>query len=365
MTAARRGVRPELQPGCAKSWVFPLQSGVLELIHRPPRRTRRAPRRAPRPDPHTSRASEISRAPRRGLSTDVVGAAGLRPRWGHDEDGLMLKLDEFESVFKSAAKERFEFSVVPIGRVAVFTDLPEEQARLFGRDVEQFLGCLGEVEVATVSGERFGDVGSLLDAVDSACRMPSGDAVADALALRDRALLELLYSSGIRVSEACGLGFGDLDVDSAFARVLGKRSKERLVPIGRPALAALADWLDRGRPVLLGSRAIDRDAADAIFLGQRGRRLGRQAAWEAIRRWAAAAGLQGEISPHVLRHSCATHLLDHGADIRTVQELLGHASVSTTQIYTRVATERLVQAYLDAHPRARVAGSASGRTADR
>ena len=204
------------------------------------------------------------------------------------------------------------------------------------------------------------DVGSLLDAVDSACRMPSGDAVADALALRDRALLELLYSSGIRVSEACGLGFGDLDVDSAFARVLGKRSKERLVPIGRPALAALADWLDRGRPVLLGSRAIDRDAADAIFLGQRGRRLGRQAAWEAIRRWAAAAGLQGEISPHVLRHSCATHLLDHGADIRTVQELLGHASVSTTQIYTRVATERLVQAYLDAHPRARVAASASG-----
>lgn len=208
------------------------------------------------------------------------------------------------------------------------------------------------------------DVVALLDAVDGACSLPTGDAVADALALRDRALLELLYSSGIRVSEACGLGFGDLDVDAAFARVLGKRSKERLVPIGRPALAALALWLDRGRPVLLGERPADRDAADAVFLGQRGRRLGRQAAWEAIRRWAAAAGLRGEISPHVLRHSCATHLLDHGADIRTVQELLGHASVSTTQIYTRVATERLVQAYRDAHPRAHVVGCAPPRTGD-
>ncbi|UDY36253.1 site-specific tyrosine recombinase XerD [Dermatobacter hominis] len=202
-------------------------------------------------------------------------------------------------------------------------------------------------------------VEALLDAVGSACELPTGDATADAANLRDRALLELLYSSGIRVSEACGLRFGDLDVDSAFARVLGKRSKERLVPIGRPALSALADYLDRGRPVLLGERPADRDAADAVFLGLRGRRLGRQAAWGVIRRWATAAGLTAEISPHVLRHSCATHLLDHGADIRTVQELLGHASVSTTQIYTRVATDRLLQAYRDAHPRAR-ARSTSG-----
>jgi integrase/recombinase XerD len=205
------------------------------------------------------------------------------------------------------------------------------------------------------------EVEALLDAVDTACALATGDARADAANLRDRALLELLYSSGIRVSEACGLRFGDLDVDANFARVLGKRSKERLVPIGRPALAALAEYLDRGRPVLLGQRAADRDAADAVFLGLRGRRLGRQAAWEVIRRWAAAAGLTAEVSPHVLRHSCATHLLDHGADIRTVQELLGHASVSTTQIYTRVATDRLMQAYRDAHPRARAtAGSRSG-----
>ncbi len=201
------------------------------------------------------------------------------------------------------------------------------------------------------------EVEALLDAVDSARGTFAGDRAAEAVVLRDRALLELLYSSGIRVSEACGLGFGDLDTDASFARVLGKRSKERLVPIGRPALAAIADYLDEGRPILLGPRAADRDAADAVFLGRRGRRLGRQAAWDVIRRWATAAGLKGEISPHVLRHSCATHLLDNGADIRTVQELLGHASVSTTQIYTRVATERLERAYRDAHPRAHAAGS--------
>lgn len=202
------------------------------------------------------------------------------------------------------------------------------------------------------------DVEAVLDAVDRAAANPTGHDRGDATALRDRALLELLYSSGIRVSEACGLSFGDLDLDASFARVLGKRSKERLVPIGRPAVLALREYLDRGRPVLLGARALDRDAADAVFLGARGRRIGRQAVWDAIRRWAVEGGVRGEISPHVLRHSCATHMLDHGADIRTVQELLGHASVSTTQIYTRVATERLVQSYRDAHPRARsTAGS--------
>jgi integrase/recombinase XerD len=134
--------------------------------------------------------------------------------------------------------------------------------------------------------------------------------------------------------------------------VLGKRSKERMVPVGRPAIRALAEYLDAGRPVLLPARGASRDAADAVFLGGRGGRLGRQAAWEVIRRWADRAGLEAQISPHVLRHSCATHLLDHGADVRTVQELLGHASVGTTQIYTRVATERLFDAYRAAHPRA-------------
>lgn len=184
------------------------------------------------------------------------------------------------------------------------------------------------------------------------------DAVADAsvrghdpVALRDRALLEFLYGTGARVSEACGLGFGTLDLEARLARVLGKRSKERILPIGGPAVRALAEYLDRGRPDL-ALASTRRDDADAVFLGVRGRRLSRQAAWHAIRRWATVAGVRGEISPHVLRHSCATHLLDHGADLRTVAELLGHASVSTTQIYTRVATERLFEAYRSAHPRA-------------
>ncbi len=187
----------------------------------------------------------------------------------------------------------------------------------------------------------------LLDATEVAA---AGGAPLD---LRDAALLELLYSTGMRVSEACGLGFGDLDLDAALVRVLGKRSKERIVPVGRPALAALARYLDDGRPRLLPARGVARADADAVFLGSRGRRLRRQAVWDVIRRRARDAGMDPTPwSPHVLRHSCATHLLDHGADIRTVQELLGHASVSTTQIYTRVATDRLFEAYRAAHPRA-------------
>ncbi len=209
-------------------------------------------------------------------------------------------------------------------------------------------------------------VGALLDAVDAAACADAGavtgSAREHALVLRDRALLEVLYSTGARVSEACGLSFGDLDLDAGFLRVLGKRSKERVVPIGRPAIRALAEYLDTGRPVLLPARAVPREDADAVLLGARGRRLGRQAAWEAIQRWARQAGLDARISPHVLRHSCATHLLDHGADIRTVQELLGHASVGTTQIYTRVATDRLFDAYRAAHPRAQLADGAGVRS---
>ncbi len=197
------------------------------------------------------------------------------------------------------------------------------------------------------------DIAALLDAAAQLA------ATGDAVALRDLALLEFLYGTGARVSEACGLGFGDLDLDAALARVLGKRDKERILPLGRPAVHALQNYLDEGRGRILaaasgpdGARRGGRDDMDAVFLGVRGRRLSRQGAWEVIGRWARVAEVRGPISPHVLRHSCATHLLDHGADIRTVAELLGHASVSTTQIYTRVATDRLFEAYRAAHPRA-------------
>jgi integrase/recombinase XerD len=207
-------------------------------------------------------------------------------------------------------------------------------------------------------------VEAMFEAVESeVSRMTSGrpgDQRSRALALRDRALVEVLYGTGARVSEVCGIAFGDVDLDAALLRVLGKRSKERIVPLGRPAVRALAEWFDDGRPVLVPSQWRSRDDADAVFLGARGTRITRQGVWLVIRRWARAAGVTGEVSPHVLRHSCATHLLDRGADIRTVQELLGHSSISTTQIYTRVATERLWQAYRDAHPRSAIPGGCTG-----
>ena len=195
-------------------------------------------------------------------------------------------------------------------------------------------------------------VETLLEVVEDAVREPGDDARQVAYDLRDLALLELLYGTGARVSEVCGLTYGDVDLESALVRLFGKRSKERIVPLGRPAVRSLAEWLESGRPTLAPRQWRSRDDADAIFLGSKGSRLTRQGAWQVLRRRAAAAGLEAHISPHVLRHSCATHLLDHGADIRTVQELLGHASVSTTQIYTRVSNERLWAAYDAAHPRA-------------
>jgi len=171
-------------------------------------------------------------------------------------------------------------------------------------------------------------------------------------ALRDLALLELLYGTGARVSEVCGLDLSDVDLDGSLVRLLGKRSRERIVPLGRPARRALEHWFDGGRPALVPPTWRRRGDAGAVFLGRRGGRLTRQGAWLVLQRWATPAGLADVVSPHVLRHSCATHLLDHGADIRTVQELLGHVSISTTQVYTRVADDRLVQAFRDAHPRA-------------
>lgn len=188
-------------------------------------------------------------------------------------------------------------------------------------------------------------VASLLSAVTGA----------DAVAHRDRALLELLYATGARISEVCGLAVGDLDLSSRVVRLYGKGSKERLVPFGRPCAAALEDWLgEQGRAHMVPARWARRDDSVAVFLNQRGGRLTRQLAWAVVKRYGRAAGIpEPELSPHVLRHSCATHLLDHGADLRVVQELLGHASVSTTQVYTKVSQDRLVQVYQSAHPRAR------------
>jgi integrase/recombinase XerD len=173
------------------------------------------------------------------------------------------------------------------------------------------------------------------------------------LVLRDRAMLEVLYGTGVRVSELVGLSLPDLDLDAALLRAFGKGSRERIVPVGGHALRALVAWLGPGgRPEVVPEQWRRRDDAEAVFLNARGGRLTRQGAWDVLRRHGASVGLEGRLSPHVLRHSCATHMLDHGADIRAVQELLGHASISTTQVYTLVSTERLWDVYRSAHPRA-------------
>lgn len=176
----------------------------------------------------------------------------------------------------------------------------------------------------------------------------------DPVSLRDRAMLELLYATGARISEVVGLSIGDVSVEYRTARLFGKGAKERLVPVGRAAISAYIDWMGPGgRHHLEPVRWTRRGDADAVLLNQRGARLTRQSAWAVVRTYGIRAGIAPErLSPHVLRHSCATHLLDHGADLRVVQELLGHASVSTTQLYTKVSTERLVEAYRAAHPRA-------------
>ncbi len=179
---------------------------------------------------------------------------------------------------------------------------------------------------------------------------PTGD---DPRARRDRALLELLYGTGARIGEAVGLSLGDLDLDASLVRLYGKGRKERIVPLGSHATRALVAWLGPGgRPAMEPARWRSRDDAAAVFLGARGTRLSRQGGWDVVRRHGLTVGLAGRLSPHVLRHSCATHMLDHGADIRAVQELLGHASITTTQVYTMVSTERLWAVYRSAHPRA-------------
>lgn len=172
------------------------------------------------------------------------------------------------------------------------------------------------------------------------------------LMLRDRALLELLYGTGARISELMDLTVDDvstLSADLPILRLRGKGDKERLVPVGKHALSALESYLVRGRPAL----ALAGKGTPAVFLNARGGSLSRQSAWAILQEAAEKAGLKGKVSPHTMRHSFATHLLENGADVRVVQELLGHASVTTTQIYTMVTVDQLREVYATAHPRAR------------
>ncbi|MFM8560595.1 MAG: site-specific tyrosine recombinase XerD [Solirubrobacterales bacterium] len=182
------------------------------------------------------------------------------------------------------------------------------------------------------------------DEVDRLLAAPAGGSPA---AQRDRALLEVMYACGLRASEATGLRVSDIDLDEGLLRATGKGSKERLVPVGRTAVSALRTWIHSGRPEMVGFRE-----ESALFVNQRGGPLSRQGLYKIIRGHAQAAGLEGRMSPHTLRHSFATHLLAGGCDLRVLQEMLGHADIATTQIYTHLSAERLKDQYFSAHPRA-------------
>jgi len=187
------------------------------------------------------------------------------------------------------------------------------------------------------------------DEVGRLLEQPRGTSPA---ALRDRALLETMYACGLRASEAIGLELSELDLQDGILRARGKGSKERIVPIGSKAVEALAAYLEHGRPPLVGIRPERR-----VFVNLRGSGLSRQGLYKIVRRHARSAGLEQRMSPHTLRHTFATHLLSGGCDLRSLQEMLGHADIGTTQIYTHLSTERLRDVYFEAHPRAQITRS--------
>lgn len=221
------------------------------------------------------------------------------------------------------------------------------------RGLHRFLLLEGEAAedpAADISPPRAAQLLPKAITIDDVERLISAAAAGTGPApVRDRALVEVLYSTGARISEAIGLDVDDLDLDAGEVRLLGKGGKERVVPVGGYAARAVEDYLVRGRPTL-ASRGT---GTPKLFLHARGGPMSRQSAWSAVRAAARRADLHGDIGPHTLRHSFATHLLDGGADVRVVQELLGHANVTTTQIYTLVSAQHLREVYAQAHPRAR------------
>jgi integrase/recombinase XerD len=281
-------------------------------------------------------------------------AAFLRERGEHDptavrEETVLAYVEDLKSAVDDDGHPRYAPSSIARALVAV-------------RSFHRF--CLEEGFLAVDPSEEVGAPRVPLgipkalteDEVEALLAAVVGDT---ARSLRDRAIVETLYATGVRISELVGLDRRDLDLDDGLVRVLGKGSKERIVPIGRSARDALTAYLADGRPQLARPDRSPRGGGEAVLLNVRGGRLSRQSCWKIVRTAGERAGLGARLSPHVLRHSCATHMLERGADIRVVQELLGHASLSTTQVYTKVSPERLRAVYEAAHPRARFPGSAA------
>src|SRR5829696_2567973 len=280
-------------------------------------------------------------------------ASFLRERGEHDptavrEETVLAYVEDLKSAVDDDGRPRYAPSSIARALVAV-------------RSFHRF--CLAEGFLAVDPSEEVGAPRVPLgipkalteDEVEALLAAAVGET---ARSLRDRAIVETLYATGVRISELVGLDRRDLDLDDGLVRVLGKGSKERIVPVGRSAREALSAYLAAGRPQLARPDR-SRRGGEAVILNVRGGRLSRQSCWKIVRTVGERAGLGGRLSPHVLRHSCATHMLERGADIRVVQELLGHASLSTTQVYTKVSPERLRAVYEAAHPRARFPGSAS------
>ncbi|MBM3806016.1 MAG: tyrosine recombinase XerD [Actinobacteria bacterium] len=266
--------------------------------------------------------------------------------WLHTQGSTLL-------VATPAHIERFVAHLRNTGKAPKSVARKFAAVRMFYRYLSQE-GIRSDNPAATVDGVKVPS--SLPKAIseDEVALLLSSVRGVDSFARRDRAVLEFLYATGARVAEVCNLSIGDIDMQDALVRLFGKGAKERIVPFGRPCHDALGDYFDLGgRPALVPRQWASREDSDAVFLGVHGTRLSRQGVFNIVRKYARLAGIP-EISPHALRHSCATHMLVHGADLRVVQELLGHASVSTTQIYTRVDNEVLYEMYREAHPRARL-----------
>lgn len=285
----------------------------------------------------------------RSLSANTVAA--YRRDLNHYVNHLVARrIEKFEDVTESDAAAFVDYLRDGSAGKAM---APASVARMVTavRRLHEFMVAEGVVKTdVTVDltppkqGERLPKALPITDMQHLIATAGTGD---DPVSLRDVALLEILYGTGARISEAAGLTADDIDLENATIRLFGKGSKERILPLGSYAIAAIEAYMVRGRPVL----ASKGKGTPALFLNKRGNPLSRQSAWGVIQDIAAKAGIDG-VSPHTFRHSFATHLLQGGADVRVVQEMLGHSSVTTTQIYTKVTRETLKEVYATAHPRA-------------